>query len=140
MEWASKPSHAIEVLSFIINLWLWLMCLTIWRTLGGYGFAPSLRAYIVRSTRSSAFLFTRSQPPMALSVPLRGWRFFIGGGSAFYVRRHYTLCKNCDLYICISAAFLRRCCCSLLSQVFGRRCIFSHDLCSDYLPFTRHKH
>src|SRR5208283_980965 len=75
------------VVSFIINLSLWLMWLTIWRTLGGYEFAPSLRASFVRSFRSSAFQFTRSQPPL---VPHAG-RFTsrVGGGSAFYVRPRY---------------------------------------------------
>jgi hypothetical protein len=32
----------------------------------------------------------RSQPPLALSVPLRGSRFFVGGGSAFFVRPRDT--------------------------------------------------
>src|SRR5208282_5522405 len=74
------------VVSFIINLSLWLMWLTIWRTLGGYEFAPSLRASFVRSFRSSAFQFTRSQPPLALAVPLSRFTSQVGGGSAFFVR------------------------------------------------------
>src|SRR5208282_2371946 len=77
------------VVSFIINLSLWLMWLTIWRTLGGYEFAPSLRASFVRSFRSSAFQFTRSQPLERRGFAVSGLGLlgvFIGGGSAFYVR------------------------------------------------------
>src|ERR1035437_688397 len=50
-----------------------------------------MRATTVRSSRSSAFQFTRSQPPLAHSVPSRiAGRFTsrVGGGSAFYVRRY----------------------------------------------------
>src|ERR1035437_6057493 len=36
----------------------------------------------------------RSQPPLALAVPLSRFTPRVGGGSAFYVRRHYTLMKN----------------------------------------------
>ncbi len=46
----------------------------------------------------------RSQPPLALSVPLSLFTPRVGGGSAFYVRQHYTLMKNRILGIHILAA------------------------------------
>src|SRR5665647_13622 len=36
----------------------------------------------------------RSQPPLALSVPLSRFTPLVGGGSAFYVRPHHTFMKN----------------------------------------------
>src|ERR1035438_3837399 len=36
----------------------------------------------------------RSQPPLALAVPLSRFTSRVGGGSAFFVRRHYTLMKT----------------------------------------------
>src|SRR5665647_1262905 len=35
-----------------------------------------------------------SQPPLALAVPLSRFTSRVGGGSAFYVRPHYTLMKT----------------------------------------------
>jgi hypothetical protein len=35
----------------------------------------------------------RSQPPLALSVPLTRFTSLVGGGSAFFVRRRYTIVR-----------------------------------------------
>src|SRR5271168_5305684 len=37
----------------------------------------------------------RSQPPLALSVPLSRFTSQVGGGSAFFVRRLHTFMKKC---------------------------------------------
>src|ERR1035437_3740735 len=45
----------------------------------------------------------RSQPPLALAVPLSRFTSRVGGGSAFYVRRHYAQDQSTRFYV--SGAF-----------------------------------
>ena len=45
-----------------------------------------------QSLTTSRLTSRRSQPPLALAVPLSRFTSRVGGGSAFFVRRHETRC------------------------------------------------
>src|ERR1035437_585861 len=78
----------------------------------------------------------RSQPPLALAVPLSRFASRVGGGSAFYVRRHsHTLCLGYHYSFCdcswesVSARRRRQSCVGiavvLLLSRFGWCCLFA---------------
>ena len=48
----------------------------------------------------------RSQPPLALAVPLSRFTSRVGGGSAFFVRRHSRVCPKFIIVLAVVAALV----------------------------------
>ena len=65
----AEPCYRVDVIHNKPLVVVKVITGTIWRTLGGYEFAPSLRASFVRSNRSSAFSIYQEPPPITV-VPV----------------------------------------------------------------------
>ncbi len=121
---AEWPKVAGEVGASVLRLSVWICRATF-----------SARLRLRCATRRRLAAKSRKHRDGALTRSRDELRY--AATSQFFVRRHYTLCKNYAPSICISAAFSLRCCRSSRSPASGRRLGFAHRFCSGYPPFTR---